>query len=178
MIHYVTPWNTKKILGKAYNATMNLVDNNDWVCFTDGDSMFTTNFFGKQIEDIIAKYPECGCFTAMANRIGCLWQRSGNWDTDDMRYHRFRGQELYDQFYDDIIDVTHSPRMEVMGGVLILIKKNVWSKVGGFREKGILGIDNDLHWKIQRHKEKVYLMKGVYLYHWYRGGSGDKSHLI
>jgi len=68
--------------------------------------------------------------------------------------------------------------INVLSGVLILIRKAVWKKIGGFVEKQLLSVDNNLHWALMDKKEKLYLMKGVYLYHWYRGGDiGDDKHL-
>lgn len=180
MIRYVIPWDSDKNIGKCYNRECALLeDDNDFVCFVDGDTRFTTPNYGKQIEDIVAKYPECGLFTAMTNRIGCLWQRIGEWDNDSDKYHTEFGNLVMRNFYDQVQDVSDVPRGEVMGGVMILIRKSTWKKLGGFKETGMLGIDNDIHWKAMDKKEKVYLMKGVYLYHWYRGGDmNNKQHLL
>jgi GT2 family glycosyltransferase len=61
---------------------------------------------------------------------------------------------------------------------MILIQKRLWKKIGGFLENGMLGVDNDLHTKVIKSNEKLYLMRGVYLYHWYRWPNyKDKSHL-
>ncbi len=185
MIYYTIPWDTSKNIGKYYNAFMRLLpSDNDFACFVDGDACFTTQFFGKQLEDIVNLYPECSCFTSMANRIGCKWQQqfdqnSAEWLNNDMAFHRAKGKEIQFKHYATIADVSDVPRGEVLGGVLILIKKSLWKKIGGFKETGMLGIDNDLHWKCMDAGEKVYLMKGVYLYHWYRGGDmSDKQHLL
>lgn len=182
MIYYSIPWDTTKNIGKYYNKFMRALPNDDdFACFLDGDAMFTTQFFGKQLEEIIYKYPECGCFTAKANRIGCLWQRQDgvDWENNDINYHRDKGKEFQYELYDEIKDVSNVTRMEVLGGVLILIKKSTWEKIGKFKEDGMLGVDNDIHWKCMDNEEKVYLMKGVYLYHYYRNGkSEDKNHLL
>ncbi|HEY9702359.1 MAG TPA: hypothetical protein V6C58_07930, partial [Allocoleopsis sp.] len=62
---------------------------------------------------------------------------------------------------------------------LILLQKKVWQKIGKFVENGMLGVDNDLHRKIQNNNEKLFIMKGVYLYHWYRWPDfKNTSHLI
>jgi GT2 family glycosyltransferase len=75
--------------------------------------------------------------------------------------------------------MTDVSNREVLSGHLMLLKKSVWKKIGGFTEKGMLGIDNDLHWRIKKKKEKVYIMKGIYIFHWYRWpDSKNKSHLI
>jgi GT2 family glycosyltransferase len=176
---YPIPWSSSKDLGEHYNWVMTLVGDDDYVCFTDGDTTFTTAHYGKQIEDIITKYPECGLFTSRTNRVNCTWQRYGDWDSNDMKYHREVGLELFQQQYDAVMDVSNVPRQKVLSGVLILISKRVWKAIGGFQEGGMLGIDNDIHWKAMDAGERVYLMLGVYLYHWYRGGNKfDKGHLL
>lgn len=177
-IYYSIPWNTEKNLGVYYNDFMSKLNDNEFACFVDGDACFTVTFFGKQLEDIIEKYPECGLFTAMANRVGCIWQRAGDWNSNDIGVHRQIGQQLFNTKYDLITDVSSVHPLYVLSGHLIMIKKSLWEKLGKFNEKGILGIDNDIHWKAQAHNEKIYLMEGVYLYHWYRNGTEDLSHLI
>ncbi len=156
-----------------------LPDDNDYACFVDGDACFTTNVFGKQLEDIVSRYPECGLFTARTNRIACKYQRAGDWSDNDMSYHRGFGKECADLDYSNIKDISDVGKKEVMGGVLILIRKAIWNRLGGFHTKGMLGVDNDIHWRAMAHKEKVYLMMGVYMMHWYRGGNiHDKKHLL
>ncbi len=180
MIYYSIPWNSTKNIGLYYNAFMRLLPSkNDYACFVDGDACFTTNHFGKQLEDIIKKYPECGLFTAMTNRLACKWQRVGNWVSNDMADHRRIGEMLLNDHYDQVKDVTDRGVKEPLGGVLILIKQSTWHNMGGFRENGMLGVDNDIHYRAIKAKEKVYLMKGVYMQHWYRGGNiKDKAHLV
>jgi len=177
-IYYSIPWDSDKNLGQYYNDFMSKLNDDEFACFIDGDACFTTQYFGKQLEDIVEKYPECGLFTAVASRMGCIWQRAGDPNTDDINIHRRIGKQLFDSKYDEIVDVSDVHYLSVLSGVLILLKKEIWKKLGGFPEEGILGIDNSIHWKAQGMKEKVYLMNGVYLYHWYRGGTEDLSHLI
>jgi len=184
MIYTFIPYSIEKNLGKAYNQCLDLLPNdNDFAVLLDHDACFTTYNWYKQLNGITNKYTECGCFVSMTNRIGCEWQRlytpdSENWNNNDIYTHRIAGAELYANYYDDIKDVSKVDRGKVLGGVMILIKKSIWKKVGGFKEKGILGIDNQLHWDLMDIDEKVYLMKGVYLYHFYRGETNDKSHLL
>jgi len=167
MIYYFTPWNSDKNLGKAYNQCMELIGDNDWACFTDADTMFTTYTYGKQIEDIVK---EDAIYTAKTNRVMCPYQKTGIWEIDDIRYHRDLGQQLANEKYDYLTDVTNECPLS---GCLILISKKMWQKLGGFKEDKMLTIDNDIHLKAREKGEKVYLMEGVYLYHWYRGGNAQ-----
>ena len=181
MIYYGTAYNPDKNIGVYYNKFMTILPNDiDFACFLDGDAMFTTNTFGHALLDYVEKYPECGCFVCMTNRIGCEWQKLPGIDENDhdIRYHRQIGEKLQADKYLSITDVSNVHRGKVLGGVLILLRKDVWEKIGGFKEQGILGVDNDLHWKLMDANEKVYLMDGIFVYHFYRAGTGDKSHLI
>jgi GT2 family glycosyltransferase len=66
-----------------------------------------------------------------------------------------------------------------LSGVLIVIKKSIWEKVGGFKEDKMLTIDNDIHRKIRISGGLVGLMKGIYVQHWYRGGiKENRQHLL
>lgn len=181
-IQYSIPYRSDKNLGKCYNNFMNLLpSDNSYACFVDADTIFTTPNFGTIIEKVTQENPEVGCFVAMTNRVNCKWQVHSGIDinNNDMEYHRKFGkglQEIYGTFCED---VTHKQKHEVLSGFLILIRKSVWKKIGGFKEEGMLGIDNDLHYRLQHHDEKLYLMKGIYLYHWYRYPNlKDISHLI
>lgn len=169
MIFYNIPWSTEKNIGKAYNAFMELLKNDDdFACFIDADAVFTTYAFGKQIEEITKAYPECGLFTAMTNRVGSEYQVvKGQWNNDDMKVHREIGETRFVSVYDGCEDISNR---QPFSGVLILIRKSTWKTLGKFKESGMLGIDTDIHLKAKAKGEKVYLMRGVYLQHWYRGG--------
>ena len=176
MVKYSSPFRRDKNIGIYYNIEMDRLKPGEWICFYDADAVFTTPDFGNQIEDCIMRYPACGFFPAKTNRVMCKWQLMDQlaWKSDDMNYHREQGKELQ-KYWDKCEDHTED---QLMSGFLMLIKKETWKKVGGFSEDGILGIDCKFHQSIIDHKEKLYLMKGVYLYHWYRGGDPqNKSHL-
>lgn len=182
MIYYNIPYRSDKNLGRAYNEFMELIPKDkDFACFVDADTIFTTSDYGTTIEKVVERYPEVKCFTALTNRVSCRWQVHPGVDqrNNDMEYHRNFGKGLQGVYGTFCEDVSSKPHNEVMSGLLILIRKDLWKRMGRFKEDGMLGIDNDLHWKIQSLKEKMYLMKGVYLYHWYRYPNfTDISHLI
>jgi GT2 family glycosyltransferase len=182
MIFYSIPYNTDRNLGKYYNDFMNILpDENDYACFVDGDTIFTTSDYGHIIQDVVHENPSIGCFTALTNRVHCRWQIADGIDTDsnDIAYHRKYGEMLRDIYGGYCIDKTNVSSDNVMSGFLILLKKRTWNNIGHFAENGMLGIDNDLHYKLQKHGEKLYVMKGIYLYHWYRWPDYNEiGHLI
>lgn len=177
VIHFI-PWNTDKNIGKSYNQCMTMVGSKDWGCFVDGDAIHTTTYFGSRIENVIESNPTYSLFTCYTNRIGCPYQIApgSDWNSNDMGYHRTLGENLWNKFNTQVIDITNNGEMS---GVLILIKKSIWEQVGGFKEEKMLTVDNDIHRKVRSIGGKVGLMKGIYLQHWYRGGNiNDKRHLL
>jgi hypothetical protein len=175
-VFHVIPWNSDKNIGKSYNETMSLVNDDDWVCFLDGDAVHTTPFFGKRIEDVIKANPQYSLFTCQTNRIGCQYHIPKDVDrlNNDQLYHRNFGEKLWLENQTQVDDITNS---QPLSGVLILIKKSTWLKVGKFKEEKMLTIDNDIHYKVRDFGHKVGIMRGIYVQHWYRGGTGDTSHL-
>ena len=182
MIYYSVPFDSGKNIGRYYNQFMEILpSDDDWGCFVDGDTIFTTSDYGLIVEKAIEENPDASCFTCMTNRVGCAWQIAPgvNVSSNDIAYHRKFGQTMKTVYGSSVLDVTHKPKKEVMSGFFFAIKKSAWKAIGGFREAGMLGIDNDLHWKLQHKNLKFYMIRGLYLYHWYRGGNmQDKSHLI
>lgn len=177
-VYHCIPWSTAKNLGQSYNEFVSLLQDDDWACFLDGDAIHTTTFFGKNIESIIQANPEYGLFTCYTNRIGNKYQipPSVNWSNDSQKYHREWGEKLWLQHKTKVLDITNQAPLS---GVLILINKNTWSQVGGFKEDKMLSIDNDIHLRFKNAGFKVGLMQGVYVQHWYRNGiQKDKSHLL
>jgi hypothetical protein len=179
MIYYSVPYSTEKNLGKYYNDFMRVLPNDDdFACFVDGDTIFSTPNYGHIIQSVVDENPEVKIFTCYTNRIGCKWQVAPGIDTDsnDMKYHRDFGNMMQTIYQTTCEDKTNS---ELLSGVLILLRKDLWKKCGGFTEGGMLGIDNDIHKKAKKLNEKIYLMKGVYLFHWYRWPNPkDKTHLL
>src|SRR5690606_25236005 len=52
-IWYSNPYNTSKNIGKALNDFCALVPDKDWICLQDGDMLYLTPEWGKQIEDVV-----------------------------------------------------------------------------------------------------------------------------
>lgn len=160
-------------LGQAYNQVFEMMDDNDWVCFLDHDAMFTTSTWHKQLVDIVIKHPDVGMFTTMTNRVNNKVQLYGGRRSDnhDVRVHRTIGQQLQNQLYDQILEL---PRAQAISGVVMMMRKSTWQQAKF--KSGFLGVDNQMHYDVLALGLKVALMRGVYVYHWYRG-DGSKSHL-
>src|SRR5262245_56851390 len=158
-------------LGRSYNAFMALLPkDDDWACFIDHDAMFTTRDWYGQLTQIVRRHRDAGCFTAMTNRIGNPVQVHGYLRTrtissnHDISHHRQVGARLKRRFGADVVPLDER---RLMSGVVILTKKSVWKRVGF--APGFLGVDGEYHRGCLRNGYPVYLMRGVYVYHWYRG---------
>lgn len=177
----LTPYDLEKNLGAYYNREIHSLPNNDWsAVFVDSDCMFTTDFFGHQINHILEKYPEAGLFTAVTNRVGSKYLCvDGMFEETNMVKHFQKGKELYETKYDQVTDITDA---DPISGMCFIIRRSTWQKMGRvIEEKGkALGIDNDFHYKVKSVGEKIYRMDGVYVLHKYRmlQGVKDKSHLL
>lgn len=156
-------------LGWCYNNFMEKVDDDDWVVFLDHDATFTTKKWFSQIEEAIEHYPEYGAFTTMMNRVGNNVHIPANVDRNnhDIKYHRKLGAELLEKEGSNVIDFNHGNFSAFLSGVIIITSKKTWKKIGGFKE-GFLGVDNCFHVDCLYNNVKVGLIKGLYLYHWYR----------
>ena len=177
MVRYVIPYDTSKNIGKSYNEAFNGLNDDDFVCFVDGDTIFLDSYFGSRIQQIIDDNPELNAATCLTNRVSCKWQVVDkiNWFNENMLDHDRLTKDIWSKFGTSIVDMTNQ---QLMSGVLILLKKETWKKIGGFKEDGMLGIDNDFHERLIKHNEKLYLMNGIYVYHKYRFGDiSNKKHL-
>jgi GT2 family glycosyltransferase len=175
-IYYSTPYNLNKNLGSEYNHYMSLIKRDrDWMCFVDGDTMFLTPDFGKQIHDIVTKYPETGMFTCMTNRVGISLQRHNKLMSENanLSHHKEIALQLQKKFYDTVEVVNRR-----VSGLMMLIQKNTWRQVK-FRD-GLLGVDFAFCDDLIASGYDIKIMKGVYLMHYYRllEGRHYKGHLI
>jgi len=166
MIYYSVPFNSDKNIGVYYNQFMKILPNDDdWGVFFDSDTMFTTSDFGLLVEGAIEHHNP--------------WQIAPGIDrrTNDMAYHRYFGLEMKNKYGSECIEIPTNASL--MSGMFLAIKKSSWEKCGGFVEKGMLGVDNWFHQKLNETGQKFYLIKGLYLYHWYRNnGIEGTKHLL
>lgn len=149
----------------------------DWVCFLDTDVCFLTSDIGHQLEEITKLYPDTGIFTSYVNRVGNRLQCfNGSPNEDPNILNHFRIAEQCQQTRrTTVIDIP-----EVIAGYFMLIRKGVWTRIGGCPEGiGILTVDNRLSRKILDQGLKIRLMCGVYVFHFYRLNKDidDRSHI-
>lgn len=176
-IFFTQVWDSSKNYGRYANEFMSMLPGDDmYGCLTDSDvTMDLTHEHGTIIYGYVEKYPEA-VLTCMTNRIGCPWQKlvGINERNHDIAYHQQIAQKQKSKLY-TITDA--SKETFPFSGMLMVIKKSVWKEVGGFKEEGMLGIDNDFFFKLQAHNKRILVMNGLYVYHQYRI-DGSKKHLL
>jgi GT2 family glycosyltransferase len=158
-------YDVERNLGRAYNETMSRLRADDWCCFIDHDAMFTTRGWYPQILAAIEENPRAGLFAAVTNRIGRKSQvPAAAPPGHDMRDHFAFGRAQFEQYGHVARDIT---RDSPISGVVMCMPKSAWTAIGGFKE-GFFGVDNRAHRDIARAGLRVYLLPGLYVYHWYR----------
>lgn len=175
MIRVMIPYRNDKNLGLAYNECMQIINDDDWACFIDHDSLFLTPDAIRIIDEYTKKYPDTGIFTCWTNRIGCPEQRLGkeNDDNDSMVDHMIMAEQMKENLFEA------TELKGVISGFLMVISKKTWNEIK-FAETGkALGVDNDYSLRILSSGRKILRMESIYVWHSYRlvNGVGDKSHL-
>lgn len=163
----MTPFRTDKNLGAAYNEAMRLLPEDGWALLMDHDMMFTTTRWHQQCLDAIAAEPT-GTFTAITNNIGSKWQRLDASACKTIEQHRELGRAVTENR--DLLDVTATAGI---GGVVILISRANWRKIGGFVD-GMFCVDHQMHFALREQGLRVYLIEGLYVYH-HRSSSSDRN---
>ena len=158
MIHYSSPQDTDKNIGKAYNEIMDLLKPEDWCILTDADTCFLTTEYGRIIERAIKEYPDTGMFVAYTNRLGNQDQLLNIADYNlDIGYHIRIAKEQEE------LPFSVRPLIGLAGGMLMGIKKDVFLKVGKFKDG--FHIDNDWSFRCLYKGYRIMLIENIYLLH-------------
>ena len=159
------PYADDRNLGRAYNECMVMLPEDGWGVLVDHDAVFTNREWHRQIALAIAQHPE-GAFVVRTNRIKCPYQQVVGVDpkNHDMGYHRRWGAMLAS--HTTLRDVTDDREP---GGVVMICSKKAWQDIGGFAH-GLHYVDRTWGHALKRVGRRIYLIEGVYVYHWHRGG--------
>lgn len=169
LITVLTPWREDANLGLAYNESMERAPPGSWVSFKDHDAMFTTGQWGYQVKEAIACMPTAGAFVGMTNRIAAPWQRCGDEKSNDLAYHRAFGAQR--KKVRTLLDITDT---KGWGGVFFVLSRDAWERVGGFAH-GLGCVDHSIHFRLRDAGYRIWLIEGLYLYHWRHFGEPDPT---
>ena len=172
MIFYFVPYSLERNIGKAYNQYMSLLPkDNDWGVLMDGDTMFLTFTWGHHIAEVIKNIPDAGIITCYTNRIAKNKVQLYGEDSTDIILHRAIAKKLDNEFRGDYRKINQR-----ISGFFMAIKKKTWKEVGKFPEipNKILDIDGLFSNKVLSAGKDIYLMRGLYVFHYYRLAEGKK----
>jgi len=175
------PYSINGKLFDAYDATFALVQDQDWVCFNDGDTAFIEMAnFGHLLQDYIRLYPNTGLFTCYASRCHYAVQRRRGLDpgNDSIIYWAKASLEVQ-KLHPQVKTIDRR-----IAGHLIMMKKAVWLAVRpdlkkriDTKNKKILGFDTQLSETLLQHGYTIHLMRGIKKWHYLRKLTG-KNKLI
>lgn len=179
-IHYITPYSTEKNFGKAINEQISIIPDEDWVCVLDGDMMFLTPDWGRQVSEVVRKHgKKYSLFGCLTNRLGRNIQRyRGEFSNNfDVKHHYDIAKELESNYWAEVEDVTSKKRV---AGMFMLFPKSLWNRIQ-FKEN-TPNFDDIFSTEVIKSGGKLGLLKGLYVFHCYRLWSEspgrDREHLL
>ena len=174
MLYFITPYSFEEKLFEIIDQTMNLVADNDWICFTDGDTAFLRNDFGHRIMEYIQKFPDTGLFTCYASRCHYSFQvpKATEMNNSSILYHKRMANEIHNKLHLKVKEIDRR-----IAGHLMLIKKSTWILIRKevakkAVDKNILGVDTKISNAIINNNLKIRLMRGIYIFHYCRLAEG------
>lgn len=181
MIYFFTPYSFEKKLFKAYDEYMMMIPGaEDWGCLMDGDMAFLMSDFGHQIQEYVDKYPDTAMFSCYANRnpYGHQMRPELNPESDSIRYIFQNAVELREKH-----KVNITPCQRRIAGFLMVIKKATWLKYREEIEKhavsaNIQAVDTAISDVLIKHNEKINLMDGMQVFHYFRQYSRSEKHIL
>lgn len=163
-IRHITPFSTSLNIGGEYNKCISELPNDCYIALRDGDTMFLTPDWGKQIEEIITANPDYDLITSMTNRIGIPDLCMNKMFDDDRIGHHISCAKVLAFTSRTIVEPTF-----LAPGMLMIFHKLVWVKAGGFEENTIF-FDKRFSKAVTKYGGKIGVARGLYLFHLYRWG--------
>ena len=169
-VHFPQYFSVSKNFGAAINNACSLIINdNDWVCLTDMDTMFLRPDAGKHIYDIVEKYKSdyqlIGCTTNRLAQPYQLYKNRFNEDSD-IREHIKIANELHNDFYGVV-----EPLNKVVAGCFMLFPITVWRHY--LFQENTPCFDSIFSNEIMSGGGKIGIARGLYQFHLYRMWSND-----
>ncbi len=172
MIHFIQPYDFDLNIGKAYNDTIELFDDNDWICITDQDVLKFSGF-ANNVREVIKSVSKDTIFTSRVNRLAKRNEAviTELYDCGDIDEHKDMAEFLWEQNGTLLTDT------KVIAGCCMVFHKSLWLDVGGF-------VENSIHFDSQFSKaarikgKQLKIAQGIYIFHLYRWGLENPAHQI
>lgn len=171
-VWFSNPYDPGKDIGAALNEFCEAIPgDDDWIVLQDGDIMYLTPDWGKQIYDALARhgsdYDLIGCMT---NRLGGTHQLvPGMYNERDIMKHYEVAIKMASDNYAVI-----EPIKQGIAGMFMCFRKSTWKKYriseGTYNQ---VKFDTELSKSILTGGGKIGLMRGLYVFHLYRMWAGD-----
>jgi hypothetical protein len=179
MIYYRTIWDTGKNFGGAINREMELIPNaNDWIVLLDGDTMFLTTDWGRQVELIISNNPTYAIIGGMLSRCNVPDQLHDSSRMCDFNLlnHRTIAENRW-KWHSTDVEPTNGP----VAAACMMFQKGTW-QANRFQENTV-HFDSLFTHKVRHNGGRIGIAHGLYLAHLYRpwakiNPGNDYKHLI
>lgn len=162
-------------VGLAYNRFMALLAPEDWAVLIDHDTMVCSRAWFPLLETAIAEHPEAGAFVPVTNRLDRKksgWQLAADPGPLEMNIERhYEAAEKHRLRYGanavDVTDVEEEGKGRPFSGFWFAVQKRTWTLIDG-APRGWRTIDWQIHRRIRAAGKRVFLLPGIYVFHWYR----------
>lgn len=181
-IHYLIPYSTDKNIGKACNDAIEQLSagDDDWIVLRDGDTLFPTPEWGKQIEEALSRHgSKFQLIGAVTNRIGATHQRvEGMFDNWDILDHVRKAFEIQSARFGEIEETNYG-----VAGFFMAFQVKTWKQIRFTEDINKARLFDTVFYKeVRAKKMRVGIMPGLYVLHLYRPLSSDPrtdvTHLI
>lgn len=170
MIHFIQPFDFNINIGKAYNDTIAQLSN-DWICITDQDTLKFEGFAQrvKSITDISKNNYLITCKTNRLRKTNkCI--EPGFYEEDSINTHQSLYHSLWRTYGNELTPIGLVP------GMCMIFHKELWGKVK-FQENSIV-FDTQFSRSVLRAGGKLFIAKGLYIFHLYRWGKQNAENNI
>lgn len=167
-IQYITPFATDLNIGREYNERIAELPDHCYIVLRDGDTMFLTSDWGKQIQEIITKNSHYDIIGCMTNRLAIPQQLvPGMFDEPDIGKHLETAENLQ-QFRTEVF------KSNMAAGLCLIFHKSVWQKCK-FKENTVI-FDRIFCIDAKLKGFNIGIAKGLYLFHLYRWNKPNPQH--
>lgn len=169
-VYYYQPYALNGNLGDVYNDCSYGHDDEDWICILDQDICILDSRLKWWVAQTIEAHPEIDIFGCMTNRLKSPEQRSSKmFGETDIVKHKKRTIQHWNQFKTTVRELKENE----LAGMFMLMRARVLRSVK-FRN-GLLYLDSDFSKRAREIGYKIGIMRGIYVFHYYRLAEGEKN---